>query len=150
MNIWPGLDTQQGLSINDIEIDNELPAPLSDTKEAILCPDCGRFLRRFKIWPDIKFHLDRCGSCNGVWFDANEWEALRDQNLHHKVNMFFTDVWQQKLRTEEMKSRLEKMYVEKFGPTDYQKIKEVRTWLEGHPQGGSLLVYLTDKDPYRG
>ncbi len=64
--------------------------------------------------------------------------------------MFFSDVWQEQLRNEEMKRRFEKMYLEKFGAADYQKIKEIRAWLEGHPQGGQLLAYLTDKDPYRG
>lgn len=127
-----------------------MPFPVLDNRVAILCPDCGRFLRRFKIWPDIEFNLDRCGGCNGVWFDKHEWQTLKYYKLHHQVNMFFTDIWQQKLRNEEMKRHFEKMYREKFGVEDYQKIKAIRTWLEEHPSGGSLLAYLTDKDPYRG
>ncbi len=64
--------------------------------------------------------------------------------------MFFTDVWQQRLKNEEMRRRFEKMYLEKFGDEDYRKIKEIRDWLENHPQGGGLLTYLTDRDPYKG
>ena len=64
--------------------------------------------------------------------------------------MFFTDVWQQKLRNEEMRRRFKKMYLDKFGAEDYQKIKEIRAWLEEHPLCGNLLAYLTDKDPYKG
>lgn len=142
--------SEQGISVEEIEIDGEIPFPIVDNRKAILCPDCGRFLRRFKIWPDIEFHLDRCGGCNGVWFDKNEWQALKSQHLHHKVNMFFTDVWQQKLHNEEMRRRFEKMYTDKFGAEDYQKIKSIRNWLDEHPHGGGLLAYLTDKDPYHG
>jgi Zn-finger nucleic acid-binding protein len=133
--------------INDISEDN--PLPVVDNRQALLCPDCGRFLRRFKIWPDIEFQLDRCGGCNGIWFDRNEWQTLKIKNMHHNISLFFTDEWQEKLRNEEMKRRFVKMYQEKFGP-DYQKIKEIRAWLSEHPQGGQLLAYLTDKDPYRG
>lgn len=140
----------QPSSTEEIQIDDELPLPILDDRKAILCPDCGRILRRFKIWPDIEFYLDRCGGCNGIWFDSNEWQALKQQNLHLKINIFFTDVWQQKLRNEEMKHRFEKMYRDKFGEENYRKIKEIRAWLETHPHRGSLLAYLTDKDPYRG
>ena len=67
------------LSIEEIDIEQEfdVPYPISESDKAILCPDCGRFLRRFKVWPNVKFHLDRCHSCNGIWFDKNEWDAFR-------------------------------------------------------------------------
>jgi hypothetical protein len=64
--------------------------------------------------------------------------------------MFFTDPWQQKLREEEMRRRFDKMYLDKFGAENYARIKDIRAWLAEHPQGSSLLAYLTDKDPYRG
>jgi Zn-finger nucleic acid-binding protein len=140
------------LSIEEIDMDAEFatPYPIADSRKAMFCPDCGRFLRRYKIWPNLTFHLDRCSSCNGIWFDQNEWQTLQAQNLHNKLNIFFTDQWQQKLRGEEMKSRFEKMYLEKFGVADYERIQEIRAWLQTHPNGGGLLAYLTDRDPYRG
>jgi Zn-finger nucleic acid-binding protein len=128
--------------------DNSLPIP--DTNQAILCPDCGRILRRYKIWPDIDFHLDRCGGCNGVWFDKNEWQVLKLNGLHNQINHFFTESWQRKLREEETRRRFEKMYREKFGPEDYAEVKRIKTWLTHHPLGSSLLAYLADQRPYRG
>jgi len=144
------LTPQRGMAIEGIDLDGDIPLPVVDHRKALLCPDCGHILRRFKIWPAIEFHLDRCGGCNGIWFDRNEWQVLKAKDLHHNVPVFFTDVWQEKLRNEEMKRRFEKMYREKFGAEDYQRIKEIRAWLAAHPQGGRLLAYLTDKDPYRG
>ena len=140
------------LSIEEIDIEAEftVPYPIADNRGAIFCPDCGRFLRRYQIWPNLAFHLDRCSHCNGCWFDENEWQTLQAQNLHNKINIFFTDLWQQKLRGEEMKSRFEKMYLEKFGADDYERIRDIRAWLQEHENGGGLLAYLTDRDPYRG
>ncbi|MBN1313855.1 MAG: zf-TFIIB domain-containing protein [Anaerolineales bacterium] len=94
---------RQNPDAKDNEIGGDIPLPVVDNREAPLCPDCGRFLRRFKIWPDIEFQLDRCGGCNGIWFDRNEWQVLKQNNLHHNVSLFFTDGWQEKLRNEEMK-----------------------------------------------
>jgi Zn-finger nucleic acid-binding protein len=142
------LRTQANVSSEELPVDT--PLPISDTKLAILCPDCGHILRRYKISPDLEFHLNRCGHCNGVWFDRDEWQTLKLHNLHHQVNMFFTDPWQQKLREEEMRRRFDKMYLDKFGAENYARIKDIRAWLAEHPQGSSLLAYLTDKDPYRG
>ncbi|MCI5147283.1 MAG: hypothetical protein D3923_17585 [Candidatus Electrothrix sp. AR3] len=141
---------QEGLSTEGIDLDADLPLPVVDNRQALLCSDCGRILRRFKIWPDVEFHLDRCGGCHGIWFDRNEWQVLKLKNLHKKVHVFFTAAWQATLRKEEMRRRFAKMYQEKFGLEEYNKIKKIRKWLEEHPQNRQLLAYLTDHDPYRG
>ncbi len=144
------LPPQEGISLEGINLKGDLPLPTVDNRKALLCPDCGRILRRFKIWPDVEFHLDRCGGCNGIWFDRNEWQVLRLKNLHDKVHVFFTAEWQETLRKEEMRRQFVKMYKEKFGSEDYLKIRNIRNWLEEHPKGRQLLAYLTDQDPYSG
>lgn len=146
------LPPQTAVSVEEIDIDRDFdfPHPIVTDRKAIFCPDCGRYLRRFRIWPNIRFHLDRCSHCNGIWFDDQEWQTLRTHNLHKQVNLFFTQAWREKLRGEEMRRRFDNMYRDKFGPADYNKIQEVRAWLQAHPQGTSLLAFLTDRDPYHG
>lgn len=143
---------EKDISVQQVSIEQGeiAPLPVIDTKKALLCPDCRHILRRFKIWPDFDFHLDRCGACNGIWFDRNEWQVLKLNNLHHVVHIFFTDAWQEKLRDEEMRRRFDKMYQETFGLEDYEKIQEIRAWLAEHPHSRQLLAYLTDTDPYQG
>lgn len=127
---------------------NEAALP-GDSHKAVICPDCGHILRRYKIWPNVSFHLDRCATCNGVWFDQHEWDALKIRGWHKQVNAFFTRAWQENIREEEVRARLDKMYEERFGAEDYGRIREIRQWLTEHPKGIYLLAYLTDKDPYR-
>jgi Zn-finger nucleic acid-binding protein len=122
---------------------------VSESNQASLCPDCGRILRRYKIWPDILFYLDRCGGCNGVWLDQAEWQTLGQRNQYHCLHLFFTEPWQRRLREEETRRRFEKIYKDKFGATDYERIKEIRIWLDAHPQGAALLADLLDNEPYR-
>ncbi len=123
---------------------------VEDSQAAILCPDCGRILRRYQVWPDFDFNLDRCGGCHGVWFDQNEWQLLKLHGMHHKVNQFFTEPWQRKLREEETRRRFERMYTDKFGSDDYAEVQRIKGWLTSHSQGSGLIAYLTDENPYRG
>jgi Zn-finger nucleic acid-binding protein len=133
-----------------IDQDFDTPYPIADNNQALLCPDCGRFLRRYQIWPNSNFYLDRCSTCNGIWFDRNEWQTLQTQNLHKDINVFFTHAWQEKLKSKEMEKRFKGMYLELFGEDDYQKVQDIRQWLYDHPNGNRLLAYLADREPYKG
>ena len=145
------LSTHQAIfnQLPDMQEQLPLPLPLTDSGRALICPDCGTFLRRFQVWPNATFHLDRCANCNGVWLDKNEWQTLKTVDLHTQINTIFTKMWQTKLRDEESRQRFEKMYQERFGTEDYEKIKIMREWLAEHPNRGSLTAYLTSQDPYK-
>jgi Zn-finger nucleic acid-binding protein len=123
--------------------------PVWEAHEMKTCPDCKHLLRRFKIFPDIDFFLDRCKNCNGIWFDAHEWEALEERNLHDNLHEFFTRPWQDHLQAEETHMRMESIYLLKFGAQDYEKIKEVRAWLDSHEQKNMLIAFLMADDPYK-
>lgn len=122
--------------------------PVEDSQEAKLCPECGRILRKYKIGYDIKFHLEHCGNCHGIWFDKNEWEVLKSRNLHDQLHEFFTAAWQKKIRGEEFREKLEKIYSDKFGREDYEKIKDIKEWIDSHEQRSIILAFLSEKDPY--
>ncbi len=123
--------------------------PSWETQELKLCPNCGRILGRFKVLPGEPLFIDRCHTCNGVWFDHHEWSALVERNLHDSVNEFFTRAWQVRVRTEETRAHMDSLYLEKFGAQDYERIKDVRAWLEGHERRGMLLAFLQSDDPYK-
>ena len=123
--------------------------PNWDVDELKLCPESGRIMARYKILPDTEFYLDRCGHCNGIWFDKNEWDALVERNLHDNVNEFFTRPWQDDLHVAETRNHLEKLYLEKFGAEDYEHVKQIRAWLKDHPKQGMLIAFLQADDPYK-
>lgn len=123
--------------------------PAWETHELKLCPNCGRILGRFKVLPGEPLYINRCHQCNGVWFDHHEWSALVDRNLHDSVNDFFTRSWQERIRTEETRAHMDRLYLEKFGAQDYERIKEVRLWMEGHDRRWMMLAFLQSDDPYK-
>jgi Zn-finger nucleic acid-binding protein len=138
----------QGLTLPE-KTGDDANIPTWDTSQVKLCPNCGHFLMRYRVLPNVHFYLDRCGNCNGVWFDKNEWEVLVARNLHDKVNQFFTQPWQTKIRDEAAHAMLEQLYLEKFGTEDYAKIKDIWNWLMQNPHRAMLLAYLQSNNPYK-
>jgi Zn-finger nucleic acid-binding protein len=137
---------QQPLSLPE-RTANDTP-PTWDVPHIKLCPNCGHFLLRYRVLPHTSFYLDRCGQCNGLWFDKDEWETLVARNLHDKINQFFTQPWQARIRAEEARAMLDSLYLNRFGLDDYSKAKDMRNWLKNHPQRSMLLAFLQADDPY--
>jgi Zn-finger nucleic acid-binding protein len=123
------------------------PLAIAERQDAKLCPECRRILVRYAVGHGTNLTLDHCGSCNGVWLDTNEWEALKGRNLHDEIHLIFTRDWQTQVRKEERKKHLDAIYARHFG-TDYEEIKRVRQWLDQHPERGRIVAFLTDSDPF--
>ena len=117
--------------------------------ELKLCPNSGHIMGRYKIFPDTEYYLERCGHCNGIWFDKHEWDTLVELNLHDNVNEFFTRPWQNDMHAAETRNHMDKLYLEKLGAEDYEHIKQTREWLTNHPKQGMLLAFLQANDPYK-
>ena len=115
---------------------------VEDSTAAKLCPECRHFLRRYPVGEDLDFSLDRCGNCGGTWFDKNEWEVLKSRGLHENVHQVFSEIWQHRLRNADHQTRMDNMYKEKFGPGDYEKIKEIKEWITGHACEAELKAFL--------
>lgn len=123
--------------------------PAFDCKQAKICPDCGRILIKYRVDNRLDFYLDHCGHCSGVWFDKNEWENLKINNLHNNIYSFFTKPWQKKLRDEAARDNLKDKYIKKFGRWEYERLKEIRDWIYKSECKNEMLAYLLDEDPYK-
>ena len=117
--------------------------PVHDSTAAKLCPECGHFLRRYPVGEGLDFSLDRCGNCGGTWFDKNEWEILKSRGLHDNVHKIFSEIWQHRIRDDQRRQAADQMYRDKFGTEDYEKIKQIREWIQAHPQQSELLAFLS-------
>lgn len=121
---------------------------LSEPGKYIDCPECRFRMTKFLVGHGLGFTLDHCEGCKGIWLDRNEWEALKKRNLHDDLNSMFTAFWQREAQKEARKKHLEQIYTDRFGIADYTELKEIRAWLDYHPNKQDLLAYLTDEDPY--
>ncbi len=151
---WLGLNAYQAWRDRQREIlpekmpSGEVPEAVT-VKRAKLCPQCDHLLLKYKLGRATEITLDHCGQCGGVWFDQNEWLALKDRHLHDEVYRIFTQAWQKQVREELSRENLSRHYVQKFGAENYAKIRDIKAWLLAHPQSAALIAYLQDADPYK-
>ncbi|EIJ42688.1 hypothetical protein BegalDRAFT_1814 [Beggiatoa alba B18LD] len=141
--------THKGSILPEKAPSETVPEPLN-TKQIKICPDCGHLLLKYQVGKGTDFTLDHCSHCGGVWFDKNEWLALKDRNLHDEVDKIITDIWQKNVRLEASRQTFQTFYLQQFGQADYEEIQRIKAWLSQHPKRDALLNYLQIKDPYSG
>lgn len=142
---WKWRD-KQGKSLPELPKAERADLPVADSQAAKLCPECGHILIRYPVGYEIDFQLDRCGNCGGVWFDKNEWEVLESRNLHDDVHKIFSAVWQAAVRKETHEKTMQEFYREKFGAADYQKIQEIKSWINNHRLSHELYAFLRESE----
>jgi Zn-finger nucleic acid-binding protein len=119
------------------------PARVPDNEPRMRrCPDCRYVLARLRVGQGIDFSIDHCRNCAGTWFDASEWDVLRERGLHDDLLHVFTDEWQQSIRDEERRARLDAEFRARVGDEDYARLLEVKGWLDVHPRRPELLAFL--------
>ncbi len=130
--------------------ENPPPAPaelaIQDNTSVKLCPECGHILIRYPVGHGCDFRLDRCGHCGGMWFDSQEWDALKRRNLHKDVHLIFSEIWQHQVRNEQQRRDRERFLEQLFGREDFRRIKDIKVWLKDHPHGNELYAFLNDRE----
>jgi Zn-finger nucleic acid-binding protein len=126
--------------------------PADDSsRPALLCPESGRVLLRYRVGHGLRFHVDQSPATGGMWLDAGEWEALKSKGLHSELNMICTESYQRQIRNEEHRAATEQSFRERIGTADFQKVAEFRNWMLEHPRRRDILQYITyDEDTHEG
>lgn len=124
--------------------DGALPSAedVGDVKRPKLCPQDGRIMGRYKVGGEGSFWLDRCGTCGGVWFDGDEWDATVAAGLLAELPAVVSDAWQRDVEAAEAADRREARLRERVGADDLERADAFRAWLWAHPERSLLLARL--------
>lgn len=120
----------------------------TETKRALICPMHGNIMLKYRISKDTSHRIDINPATNGIWLDKGEWALIKSHGLAGCLNKIFTAPWQKDIKEQSAAEVLAGNYLEQFGEQDYQKIKEIRKWLDGNPKRNLLVAYLAAKEPY--
>ncbi|WP_395343744.1 zf-TFIIB domain-containing protein [Ningiella sp. W23] len=121
---------------------------VSETASAMLCPITGLIMRKLKVTAQTSHRIDFSSSVAGIWLDKGEWELLKAEGIAGTLNNVVTQQWQNKIREQSASNNFAEIYEEKFGIDNYQKIKEIKQWLDAQPQKADLRSYLLAENPY--
>ena len=108
------------------------------------CPEDQRVLARMRIGHGVPFTFDFCRGCEGMWFDAGEWSALVERNLHDDLLQMVFDDWQRDVARAERRDSTEDNFRRQLGD-EYDRVRPFKQWLDAHPRRSELLAYLTSQ-----
>lgn len=119
------------------------PVPTDDSaRRALICPESGRLLIRYRVGQGLNFHVDLSPVTGGVWLDQGEWEALKSKGLHAELHLIFTASYQRQIRTAEYEESLDNTFRDRIGPRDFEKVAAFKSWLAEHPNQRDICCYL--------
>src|SRR5260221_7730949 len=121
------------------------PVLQDDSRQrALICPESGRVLLRYRVGHGLQFHIDRSPATGGVWLDKGEWEALKRKGLHVSLNLIFTAAYQRQVRSAEYAHTLTETFRDRIGAVDFSKVAEFAAWLARHPKRRDICCFLLD------
>lgn len=125
--------------------EDDEPLAVQETQRIKTCPECRHFLIRYRVGHGLNFAIERCSACGGLWFDANEWDLLKQRNLHDDVHYIFSASWQLRAQREEEAKQRDARLLRQLGQADFAEVTRMRNWLDGHARRSAILAYLAGK-----
>lgn len=113
-----------------------------DDSAARHCPACTRLMQRFRVGSTPDFRVDRCASCQAVWFAGGEWQAFLAAGMGTRLDEVLTDAWQRQLQAEELRKGREVALRQRHGADTMDELARLRRWLQAQPHRGELLALL--------
>ena len=135
-----------GESLPEKPLEDAEQFDVADSTNAKLCPECGHFLSRKRVGHGVNFQIDRCATCGGFWFDKNEWEILKNRNLHDDVHFIFSSAWQHRILDEDLRETYSKRIEIILGQQDWTKARDFKRWTASHPERNTIMAFLADLD----
>ena len=126
------------------------PVVEHDTERAMLCPESGTLLQRYRVGHGLHFSINRSSVTGGVWLDAGEWDALKSKGLHEQLNLIFTAPYQRTIRSEELTHALRGAFEARMGAEDFARVEAFREWMLQHPEARYVLNYLIEAEKSAG
>ena len=107
---------------------------LTDTSEAMTCPQCEKLMVKYRISATQSNKIDVCSHCDDAWLDGGEWALLNALAMEKELTHIFTQPWQQRVLKASLAITQEKRDESQLGEADYGKVLAFRDWLLSHPK----------------
>ena len=113
-----------------------------DSKAALAGPNCSRIMLRCNMLADKAHGLDYCFHCEEVWLDHGEWQYLKSQGLHTRINSIATEPYQRRLREQALRDAGLQRFRQNLGDAAFAQVQSFAQWLQTQEQADAILRYL--------
>lgn len=130
--------------------ESEPPGFVEDSHVALLCPDSGGVMLKYRLGADSDRRVDLSPTVNGIWLDGGEWDLLKREGFAERLDLIFTEPWQRRRREAIASRNSEEALARRFGVAEYEELRRVLDWLSNHPLATEMLGYLVTRLRERG
>ena len=114
----------------------------TDSKHALVCPQCQKVMTKFSLSGSATNKIDLCGNCGRFWIDRGEWALVRSLNLDTSLTQIFNEPWQKATRQAQVSLAKSHRLRETLSDEEYQRLVDLREWINGHPAKATILDFL--------
>ena len=142
--------SQQPASIASIPAGqvHSVPVTPDPKRTALICPESGVVMLRYKAGQGVAVHIDRSLATGGVWLTKARMARPQTANaacfIRSDLNLIFTASYQRDLRSAEYAQSLEKVFQDRIGQPDFHRVAEFKEWMTRHPKHRDIWCYLSD------
>ncbi|HZW05529.1 MAG TPA: zf-TFIIB domain-containing protein [Phycisphaerales bacterium] len=116
--------------------------PVSRRAKARLCPRCERIVAPARLSNTPQIEVERCGTCNGVWFDGAEMEWAAGTGMLARLYHVLNDSGQRRLDMEREAAEHENRVRAVLGDDVYAEAARIKAWLDAQPQRATIMAVL--------
>jgi len=118
---------------------------VDEAKQALLCPETGALMVKYRISKDSSHRIDLSPRANGIWLDKGEWALLKQEGLALSLNQIFSDPWQREIRLSSSQDMIEEIYRQKF-EDNYDELKRIKSWLHQQDNRAEMIAFIITKN----
>jgi hypothetical protein len=136
---WRESTGRERLPATPAAVPEDVDAP--DSIAAKNCPKCRSLMSKYRITAVKTNRLDYCPHCEEVWLDDGEWQLVEGLAISGDFARLFTQAWQNMV-TVELAGSMEAERLRAMLGADYERIEEIRDWIQAHPRRLEILARL--------
>lgn len=115
-----------------------------DSDGALICPESGQLMLRYKVGHGFSFFLNRSPS-GSIWLDKGEWDQLLQRQFHDELHLIFTSPWQQQIRDAEKQATHISLLTEQLGSDLVEKLDNIKQQLTDQQLHSLAIAYLSQE-----
>ncbi|NOX69502.1 MAG: hypothetical protein GXP15_09975 [Gammaproteobacteria bacterium] len=138
---WREIHHRSAADGEAVDVNCEIP----DTRNAITCSRCRTVMIKYRISAQSDRRIDYCASCEDIWLDGGEWELIESLVGSRHLAGIVTRPWQRRIRLETVDALRSDRLASFFGK-DFEKIRDLKEWLDEHSAREEILAYLQRRE----
>jgi Zn-finger nucleic acid-binding protein len=129
-----------------VEVDDgSMPSIPPDDLRTGLCPLGHGILIRARVEADRVFHLERCGTCRGIWLDKGEWQRLAAARFLDHLDDLWDPNWQKRQRAQHSRQELDAALRDRLGPDLFNGLSSTIEEVARHPARAQVLAWIIER-----